>query len=229
MKKIAVFDIDGTLSNFHLGVEFLKEMSALGAIQGVSKSTFDKQYTEWSHSAEKTAYYDQFLDAYYDTGLAGVEKHVFEEAGQRIADHAFPHFYQETLSELRQHQENGRFIILISKSPEQAVVKIAELLYADAHWGWQFNFDKDDRYVDQRTYPGGESDKAHIIKQLVDQYNLDLNDSYGYGDSNGDTSMLHLVSQPIAVNPELQLAAEAQQNGWKVLKVSSLNAQQTTV
>jgi len=107
MKKIAVFDIDGTLSNLHLGVEFLKEMSSLNAINGVSQTSFNQQYEEWSHSNEKTAYYDRHLDHYYDTGLIGVKKDVFEEAGQRIADHAFPHFYPETLSELRRHQKKA--------------------------------------------------------------------------------------------------------------------------
>lgn len=222
MKKIAVFDIDGTLSNFHLGVEFLKEMSTLNAIKGISQAIFSQQYKEWTQSSEKTAYYDRYLDQYYDIGLVGVEKNVFEEAGQRIADHAFPHFYQETLTELKKHQDEGRFIILISKSPEQAVAKIAELINADAHWGWQFNFDSANKYVGQYTYPGGASDKAYIIKQLVIKYGLDLNDSFAYGDTNGDISMLRLVSNPIAVNPESKLLIEAQQHGWRILLTSPL-------
>jgi len=222
MKKIAILDIDGTLSNSHLGVEFLKEMSALGAIKGVNQALFTKQYEAWAQSSEKTDYYDRYFDQYYDTRLVGVDKRVFEEAGRRIANHAYPHFYTETLTELKRHQAEGRFIILISKSPEQAVAKIAELVEAGTHWGWQFNFDHAGKYVGQYTYPDGESDKAYIIKQLVQKHDLDLNDSYAYGDSAGDISMLHLVSNPVAVNPEPKLLMEAQQNNWRILRAKPL-------
>lgn len=222
MKKIAVFDVDGTLSDFRLGVELLKELSGLGAIRGVSKDAFQRQYDEWALAADKTAYYDSYLDGYYDSGLVGTDKSVFQEAGARIAAHAFPHFYQEVLAKLEKHQRDGRFIILISKSPEQAIAKIAELVNADAYWGWQFNFDANNKYVDQYTYPSGESDKAYIINQLATKHHLSLDDSYTYGDSAGDISMLHLVAHPTAVNPEPKLLGEALANGWDILETTKV-------
>ncbi len=217
MQKIAVFDIDGTLFNLHLGVEFLKTMSSLDAIHGISQHTFNKQYNEWLHTSEKTAYYDETFDAYFDTNLKGVAREDFDRAGQQVADQAFLSAYPEVMSELHAHQQDGRFIVLISKSPEQAVAKIAQSIHANAYWGWQFHFDASERYVNQCTYPNGESDKAQIIKHFVLQYDLSLDDSYAYGDSNGDISMLQLVSNPTVVNPEPKLLVEAQQGGWRVV------------
>jgi len=217
MKKIAVFDVDGTLSDFRLGVELLKELCSLGAIRGVSQTTFQRQYDEWSVAVDKTAYYDSHLDAYFDTGLVGVDKNVFEEAGARIAAHAFPHFYQEVLAALKEHQQHGRFIILISKSPEPAVAKIAALVHANAYWGWQFNFDAHHKYVGQYVYPNDESDKAYIIKQLVAKHHVSFEDAYAYGDSDGDISMLRVVANPTAVNPEPKLLDEARAHGWNIL------------
>lgn len=219
-KKIAVFDIDGTLTNYHLGVEFLKEMVELGAIQGISKDQLDKQCTEWAQSKDRTAYYDEHFDDYYTSRLVGTTKSAFEAAGRKVAKRAFPHFYKEVLSELRDAQKDGRFVMLISKSPEQAVAEIAKLLGADGYWGWQFNFNNSDKYVDQFTYPNDESDKAHIIQREVAANQLTINDSVAYGDSNGDISMLELVTHPTAVNPEPKLLAVAMTNSWRIIQTN---------
>ena len=147
-------------------------MSDLDAITGVSREQFRVQYDEWSHALDRTAYYDEHFDYYYDVRLKGVPRSVFEKAARKIAAHAAKHFYPEILSELARRKGEGRFVMLISKSPEQAVAEIARSLGADASWGWQFNFDDDNRYLNQYAYPSGESDKAFIIKRFVDTHQL---------------------------------------------------------
>lgn len=47
--------------------------------------------------------------------------------------------------------------------------------------------------------------KDKAIKDLVDKYNIDLSDSYAYGDTNGDMSMLSQVGHPVAINPTKEL------------------------
>ena len=220
VKKIAVFDVDGTLTNAHLGVEFLKEMAILGAIRGVSRSLFLKQYDEWAQSEDRTEYYDTHLDDYYTSRLVGVEKEVFERAARKVAISTSPHFYREILTELKDSQAAGRFVMVVSKSPEQAVAEIAKLLKVDGHWGWRFNFDNSDRYVNQYTYPNGESDKAYIVQQAIAIHHLTIDDSMAYGDSNGDISMLELVQKPTAVNPEPKLLAVARANSWRVIQTA---------
>ncbi len=206
----------------HLGVEFLKEMAILGAIQGISKDVFEAQYAEWTAEADRTAYYNKYFDDYYTSRLFGVKKDVFEEAGRKVAEHVSHTLYIEVLDELKHHQAEGRFILVISKSPEQAVSHIAGLLKVDDYWGWQFNFDSSNKYVNQFVYPNGESDKAYIIQDMVNKHSLTLDDSYAYGDSNGDISMLQLVKNSIAVNPEPGLLAIARKNSWRVLMTTAL-------
>jgi HAD superfamily hydrolase (TIGR01490 family) len=219
MKRlVAVFDIDGTLCSTALGVEFLKEMSALGAIRNVSLNQFDMQYDMWLHEVDRTKYYDQYLDSYYDSGIIGVEQQVFNKAGKKVAAEAAAHFYKNIIAELKAHQAAGRFIILISKSPEPAVAETAKLIHADAHWGWQFHFDKHDAYTGQYVYPDNQDDKAVIIRNLSRQYGLDLDDSYAYGDSIGDISLLEMVAHPTVVNPEPELLALARTKSWRILR-----------
>lgn len=220
MKEFAIFDIDGTLYDSHLGVEFLREMSRLDAITGVSQELFARQYQEWKSVVDRTAYYDEHFDKYYDINLKGVGHPLFKEAARKVAQHAFPHFFPEILAELEKHRKEGRFIILISKSPEQAVMEISRLLNADAYWGWEFNFDENQKYVNQFTYSNGESDKAFITQGLMKKHELLLTNSYAYGDSKGDISMLELVSHPTAVNPEPILLSESTKRNWRVMNTT---------
>jgi HAD superfamily hydrolase (TIGR01490 family) len=217
-QSLAVFDIDGTLYDSQLGVELLRELSYLDAIYGVSREEFDRQYNEFVLTADKSGYYDTHFDDYYTNRLKGVNKAVFDEASKKVADHAYPHFYNEVLEELEDRKKENYFIILISKSPIQAIAELANLLAADAYWGWQFNFDENQNYVDQYTYDNGTSDKAYIVRHMVEEHDLTFDQSYAYGDSAGDISLLRIVKNPTAVNPEPALMEEAKKEGWRILQ-----------
>ena len=43
------------------------------------------------------------------------------------------------------------------------------------------------------------------INNFCEKYGIDLNESYAYGDTNGDYSMLTLVGNPRAINPSREL------------------------
>jgi len=56
-----------------------------------------------------------------------------------------------------------------------------------------------------------------LLKQLVEQNNLDWTDSYAVGDTSGDSAMLELVQHPIAFNPDAKLLTIAKEKGWKIV------------
>ena len=47
--------------------------------------------------------------------------------------------------------------------------------------------------------------KKKAILELVETYNIDLNESYAYGDTTGDFTMFELVGHPYAINPTREL------------------------
>ncbi len=63
--------------------------------------------------------------------------------------------------------------------------------------------------------------KIKAIENFKNQYNIDLNQSYAYGDTNGDWGMLQLVGLPTAFNPskELLLKIKADPNMSQKCKV----------
>lgn len=227
MKKFAVFDLDGTLYDTHLGVELLRELASRGAIPGVDGEKFDKVYRAWKNSPDRTDYYDQHLDVYYNERLVGVLKHEFDVACHHIADAVLRHTYTELYDRLKSHKRDGYVIIIISKSPKPAVEAVASRLGADYIWGWEFSFD-DGVYSGQYTYSDGSSDKEVIVRDIVSKNNLTFDDSYGYGDSRGDISVLQLVDHPVCVNPDRFLKEAAESRGWKILNPQSTSGSAST-
>ena len=58
--------------------------------------------------------------------------------------------------------------------------------------------------------------KSRALEAAAATHNLDLAQSYAYGDSAADISMLESVARPAAVNPQRRLAQIAQQNSWPI-------------
>ena len=59
--------------------------------------------------------------------------------------------------------------------------------------------------------------KAAILKRAVEKENLTFKDSVGVGDTESDASMLSLVDEPIAFNPNRALYRHAKQHEWKII------------
>jgi len=219
MNKFAVFDLDGTLYNTHLGVELLKKLSELGAIPKISQEEFNTKYQEWLVSEDRTDYYDQYLDVYYNEHLKGVSQTAFNEVCQEIAKEVFDHTYKLTFDAMQSHKQNGYRIIIISKSPKQAVQAVTDRLGGDYSWGWDFYFNNG-KYVGQYNYNDGSDDKRKIVESIVDEHELTLSQSFGYGDSRGDISILQLVENAVCINPDRFLLEAAQKNNWQVQTVT---------
>jgi len=63
--------------------------------------------------------------------------------------------------------------------------------------------------------PTGES-RALIMADYADAEGLELSESVAYADSASDLPMLEAVGHPVAVNPEVKLAAIARKRGWHI-------------
>ena len=61
-----------------------------------------------------------------------------------------------------------------------------------------------------------------MINELVNKYNIDLDQSFAYGDTNGDYNMLRRVGNPIAMNPSHELLNKIKDNEELSKKVTIL-------
>jgi HAD superfamily hydrolase (TIGR01490 family) len=148
-------------------------------------------------------------------------------AGHRQADVVAlaDHFMDDLLdqvtpqaaAELAEHGGAGRARIILSASPTEIVGRLAEELGLEHGVGTTSEV-VDGRYTGRLVGPFCYRDgKATIMRELAEANGWDLAASYAYSDSASDLPMLELVGNPIAINPEPELLAIAQERGWRIV------------
>src|SRR5204863_3100373 len=76
--------------------------------------------------------------------------------------------------------------------------------------------DEHGRYTGELEFYAYGPHKADAIREMAVKEGLDLAGSYAYSDSITDLPMLELVGNPVAVNPDRELARVARDREWEV-------------
>ena len=126
-----------------------------------------------------------------------------------------PLIYAEALELMASHHLAGQRVCLVSASPEEIVLPMAELLGADGTVCSRAEVDEDGCYTGRMAFFAGGQNKAEAISALAETVGLDLSASTAYSDSATDLPMLELVGRPVAVNADRALAKLARERGWE--------------
>jgi phosphoserine phosphatase len=124
--------------------------------------------------------------------------------------------YAEALELMELHRAAGHRVYLVSASPEEIVLPLAELLGVDGAICSRGEVDEQGCYTGHMAfYAYGES-KATAMREIATRTGIDLEASSAYSDSATDLPMLEAVGRPVAVNPDRPLAKVARERGWEV-------------
>jgi HAD superfamily hydrolase (TIGR01490 family) len=126
-----------------------------------------------------------------------------------------PLIYAEALELMASHHLAGQRVYLVSASPEEIVLPMAELLGADGTICSRADVDDEGRYTGRMAFFADGRNKARAITELAEAMDLDLASSTAYTDSVTDVPMLELVGRPVAVNADRALARVARERGWE--------------
>jgi HAD superfamily hydrolase (TIGR01490 family) len=126
-----------------------------------------------------------------------------------------PLIYAEALELMASHHLAGQRVYLVSASPEEIVLPMAELLGADGAVCSRAEVDEDGLYTGRMAFFADGQHKADAITELADAMGLDLSASTAYSDSATDLPMLEKVGRPVAVNADRALAKLARERGWE--------------
>ena len=115
--------------------------------------------------------------------------------------------YTYTRQMIEWHKEMGHKVFFISGSPSFLVSRMAKKMDIDDFCGSEYEIDeKTQTFSGNILKPMWDSvHKKEAIEEFIKKYNIDLSESYAYGDTNGDFSMLSLVGNPRAINPSKEL------------------------
>jgi len=216
---LAIFDLDHTLLN--------GDSDYLWGEYMVANQIVDKNEYQAKNKAFLRAYQRGQLDndEYLQFALKPLTLHSLERLYNWRSDYVKnwiePIIVAGAAALLKQHREQGDTLIIVSATNLFITEPIAEL------FGIQHILSTEPEIVDKRytgrylgtpTYKEG---KVVALKAWLEDSDHRLEDSYFYTDSINDLSLLEQVSTPIAVNPDEELCAIAEERGWQILDLRS--------
>ncbi|MBU5677142.1 HAD-IB family hydrolase [Alkaliphilus sp. MSJ-5] len=207
MKNIGVFfDIDGTLYRDSLMVEHFKSLIKYEVIDPIIWHTLAKNaFHDWDM---RQGNYDNYLNEVsqiYLKSMKGLNRNYMDFISNQVINLKGDRVYRFTRDRINWHKSQGHKVVFISGSPDYLVSKMAEKYGVADYRGTEYIVDENNNFTGEIIQMWDSDSKHTAIMEFVDKYNIDLDKSYAYGDTNGDFSMLKLVGSPIAINPAREL------------------------
>ena len=212
----AFFDMDGTLIKknaiqhyLYLGTQNLPLVNRWALVM---KIIFLLPFYFILDSIDRRLFNHFFYHNYSNYSLKYINNESKNYFDLKIKDSIF----SDALDCIEQHREQGNLLILVTGSLDFIAQPLADFLNFDAVLATKLE-NKDEYYtgkIEGVSIIGEE--KAKAMKNLALELEIDLNKSFGYGDSISDLEMLKIVSNSIVFNPNNKLQVIAQQKDWQI-------------
>lgn len=214
MKQIAAFfDIDGTIYREGLITEVFKKMVTYELIDG--SKWYNEVRPAFLNWDKRVGDYDTYLlkmvDIYVEAvkdlredQITYVAKRVIEQKGDRV--------YTFSREQIKWHKNQGNKVIAISGSPYELVKEMSQKYNMDDFRGTVYCRGDHGKYNGEVIPMWDAVSKRKAILELVEKYDIDLSESYAYGDTAGDLTMLKMVGHPFAINPTKELLSKIKED-----------------
>lgn len=203
MKNIgAFFDIDGTLFRNSLMIQHFKKLIRYEIIDpSIWYNKVKPVYEEWEKRFGDFEHYLETLAEVYIEELKGVNKPYIEFIASQVINVSGDMVYRYSRDQIEWHKKKGHKVFFISGSPDFLVSKMAEKYGATECRGTAYLVDESNNFTGEIIRMWDSENKQKTLDEFVKKYNVDLKNSYAYGDTVGDLSMLKMVGNPVAINP----------------------------
>ncbi len=217
MKKVAFFDIDGTVFRSSLLIELVEKFIDEGVFSSDVRDEYYDELTAWMN---REGTYEDYIDAVvqsYLTHLKGVHYGEMADLGREVVATNSKKVYRYTRDLLQKLKAEGYYTVAISQSPKAILDEFCRSYGFDKVYGRIYELGPTDRFTGVVTDEHLIQTKANIVKRVLEQSDVTKEGSYAVGDTEGDISMLEQVENPICFNPNQTLYKEAKRLGWKVV------------
>lgn len=207
MTKIAAFfDIDGTIFRDSL---MTTNFEKLLNFEIISKKTYYKEVYDIKDSwSKRYGEYDDYIETLaqvYSNNLKGMDMDFLNFIADKTIEDSYEDIYKYSRGRLKYHEEEGHLIFFISGSPDFLVSRMADKYNATDFRGTNYITDENNKFSGEIAKMWNSENKYIAMQEILQEYDIDLENSFAYGDTNGDLSMLKSVGYPIAINPTKEL------------------------
>ena len=160
----------------------------------------------------------RFIREFYQL-YRGFERGDCVSRSEQLFDEVMrPRMYPGAVERIREHQQRGERVVLVTGSLDFIMEPLAEYTKADDLIALAMK-EKDGRLTGETEGPAiGDEEKARIVRDYAERRGIDLDRSYAYADSSSDQPMLSAVGHAVAVNPGGKLKKAAEASGWEVVR-----------
>lgn len=199
MEKLAIFDIDYTITRKETLMEFFKYIISkdIKNIKFLPRALYSglmygvKVYDE---KRVKECFL-KFIENIDEAELSKLTKSFYDERISKI-------LYKDAVNMIKKLKNEGYMVVLISASPEFYVKEFYAIKEVDLIIGTKFTFDsgKFIRKMDGNNCKGEE--KVKRLNDVLKEKNIkvDFKNSYMFSDSLSDKPLLDLVGKPYLIN-----------------------------
>ena len=202
----AFFDIDGTIYREGLITELFKKVLKYELIEeDVWKKEVEPAYLKWDR---REGDYDTYLIKMVEVfiqAIEGINKNHIDHMANRVISQKGDRIYTFSRERIQWHKDQGHVVIAISGSPEELVSKMAQKYNMDDYRATIYQTDENNNYNGTIIPMWDSASKIKALKELQEKYDIDLSQSYAYGDTTGDVTMFEAVGYPYAINPNKAL------------------------
>ena len=216
-KKVAVFDIDGTIFRSSLLIKLVEELVARGDFPASASDLYKPTEEAWVQRHGTYEDYIMKVVESFTTNLKGLPYSALYDAAKVVSAKERDLRYRYTSKLITELKAQGYFLLAVSQSPWAVLEDFCKSLGFDKVYGRFYELDETEHFTGQVKSEELISDKAAIVRRAAEKHGLTLEDSYTVGDTEGDIPMLAIASHPICFNPNAKLAAEARKNGWTIV------------
>lgn len=217
-KKLAVFDIDGTLFRSSLLIELTNLLVTKKIFPAIARKEIESDYNNWLN---REAGYENYIGKVvqvYEKYIKGCMEADVEEAVSEVLAQEKKKLYRYTRDLIKKLKSENYFLFAISGSPGHILTSFAKDIGFDKYLGGYYEV-IDGKLTGKQPYGNPAEDKKKTLLGFLEKYNhgFDLKKSIGVGDTESDIAFLEMLGNPIAFNPNRKLAEHAKKNKWRVI------------
>lgn len=208
----AFFDIDGTIYRDSLLIEHFKKLIKYELVDiGEYEEKVKESFKLWDERKGDYDDYLQDLTQTYVSVIKGLSLRYNDFISDRVVELKGDRVYKYARNRIEWHREQGHKIIFISGSPDFLVERMAKKMGAHDFIGSHYIF-KNEKLTGEVKPMWDTPNKMQAIDAFCKKYQINLDLSYAYGDTNGDYGMFDLVGNPKAINPSKELVNKIKAN-----------------
>ena len=217
MKKLAIFDIDGTIFRSSLLIEVTNALIAEGVFPASTRKMYQRAFDNWLNREDSYGKYIAVVVVAFYTHIRGVPPATFRRVVKKVIAYHKHRVYRYTRDLVKQLRQRKYFLLAISHSPADLVAEFGKYFGFYKVYGRLMHIGNDGKLTGHLPPDDPINDKAKILKRAVARHNLSLRGSIGLGDSESDIPFLKMIDKPIYFNPNGKLYRYAKRAGWKVV------------